>query len=146
MFNVLKTKKPEIILILVGVGPLLKDVKNQVSLLDLRNVYFLGEREDVPDILSASDCLVFPSFYEGLPGVLLEAQINKIPVITSTCITKEVVVSNLISFLDLKASKVIWVNKTLDYLNMDREDNLKQKLDLKFDVKDSLNLLNTLYL
>lgn len=36
-------------------------------------VHFLGHRDDVPDLLSAADVFVMPSFSEGLPLALLEA-------------------------------------------------------------------------
>lgn len=46
-------------------------------------VYLLGERTDVPDILKHADVLWNGSLYEGQSNVILEAQAGGIPVIAS---------------------------------------------------------------
>lgn len=43
----------------------------------------LGDRADVPDLMSASDIFVLPSEYEGLPGVAIEAMALDLPVVAS---------------------------------------------------------------
>lgn len=46
-------------------------------------VVFVGERDDIPELMRAADCLILPSLREGLPLVVLEAQASGLPVIAS---------------------------------------------------------------
>ncbi len=48
-----------------------------------KRVHFLGYRQDLPDLMRASDFLIFPSRYETFGLVVLEAMASGIPVITS---------------------------------------------------------------
>ncbi|MEX2013949.1 MAG: glycosyltransferase [Parcubacteria group bacterium] len=50
------------------------------------NTIFLGERNDVPKILAASDALVLPSYHEGLPLAPLEAAAVGLPVVGSNVV------------------------------------------------------------
>ena len=55
-------------------------------------ITFLGHRADIPELLKMSDIFVFPSRFEGLPGVLIEAEAAGLPVIcTNLPMMKEVV-------------------------------------------------------
>jgi glycosyltransferase involved in cell wall biosynthesis len=46
-------------------------------------IVFLGHREDVMDLMAAADVFVFPSLWEGLGGVLIEAMGLGLPIIAS---------------------------------------------------------------
>ena len=46
-------------------------------------VRFLGQRNDVPELLRAADCVILPSTAEGLPLSILEAQATKVPVLAA---------------------------------------------------------------
>ncbi|MDH3491978.1 MAG: glycosyltransferase [Acidobacteriota bacterium] len=46
-------------------------------------VFFLGERDDIPDVLKALDIFVFASVAEGLPIALIEAMLAGLPVVAS---------------------------------------------------------------
>jgi len=46
-------------------------------------VTFLGMRDDVSDLLAASDVFAFPSLWEGAGGTLLEAMAVECPIVTS---------------------------------------------------------------
>jgi glycosyltransferase involved in cell wall biosynthesis len=48
-----------------------------------RHVTFLGQRDDVPDLLAAMDALVLPSHEEGLPNSILEAMASALPVVAT---------------------------------------------------------------
>lgn len=66
-------RDPKCHLLLVGGGPERESLERQARRLQLARVYFLGYRRDVPDILAASDLMVLPSRWEGMPNVVLEA-------------------------------------------------------------------------
>ena len=52
--------------------------------LDLADaVHFLGQRQDVPDLLNAMDIFVLPSYSEGVSLALLEAMAAGLPVIAT---------------------------------------------------------------
>ncbi|MDX1760579.1 MAG: glycosyltransferase [Christiangramia sp.] len=75
---------PESMLLIVGEGPLRSELQLKIDSLNLNSsVFLLGYREDVPELLAASDFFIFPSYYEGLPGALIEAIIARKPVVVS---------------------------------------------------------------
>jgi len=45
--------------------------------------HFLGWRPDVPRILAASELLVLPSRWEGMPNVVLQAMASRLPVLAT---------------------------------------------------------------
>ena len=65
---------PDHDLVLVGQGPARRDLQRLAAELGIANrVHFTGWRADVPAILKASELLLLPSRWEGMPNVLLEA-------------------------------------------------------------------------
>lgn len=100
------------ILLLVGEGELLDDIKNKVSRLDLADkVIFTGVRTDVHELLQAMDVFVLPSIYEGLPLTLIEAQASGIPILASDNITDEVKIKDNLFFYDINAHPSSWAQK-----------------------------------
>jgi glycosyltransferase involved in cell wall biosynthesis len=77
-------KHPNSYLVLVGIGSLETELRELAAQLTIENrVMFLGYRRDIPEILSAYNVFVLPSFSEGLCLSLLEAMVSGIPVIAS---------------------------------------------------------------
>lgn len=69
-------------LLVVGTGPLAERLRGRAMRLGIGDrVHFCGWREDVPQILAASDLLVVPSQWEGMPNVVLEAMAAARPVV-----------------------------------------------------------------
>ncbi len=75
---------PGIQFLIVGGGPWKDRLKEQKNRLGLENVvHFLGERKEIPKILSLFDIVVLPSLWEGLPYFLLEAGALGKPVVAT---------------------------------------------------------------
>ena len=71
-------------LLLVGKGPEHQKLIAQCQKRGLSDrVHLAGWRPDVPEILAASDMLVLPSRWEGMPNVVLEAMASRLPVLAS---------------------------------------------------------------
>lgn len=77
-------RRKDVHFLLVGDGPLLRRIRALVAENKLEHhVHFAGRRSDVPRLLMASDCFLFPSKWEGLPGAVLEALAAGLPVVAS---------------------------------------------------------------
>lgn len=86
----LKKKQENCKLLLVGDGDLRRQIEESAKEQGLsENVVFAGVREDVDTMFRCMDIFVFPSKYEGLGLVLLEAQASGLPCIVSEAIQPE---------------------------------------------------------
>lgn len=75
---------PQARLLLVGDGPCMSDLRQEANDLGLGDsVLFTGFRSDGRRFFNLMDVMVLPSFAEGLPYVLLEAMIDRVPVVAS---------------------------------------------------------------
>lgn len=70
-------------LLIVGEGDLSNHLKKRATELRLNNVFFLGLRKDIPDLLMNADCFVLSSKWEGLPLVIIEAGACGLPIIST---------------------------------------------------------------
>ncbi len=100
------------ILLLIGNGPLIYKLKSNITRLNLnRYIMILETRSDVERILSAMDCFAFPSFYEGFPNAVMEAQVSGLPCIISDRITREVIVTDVCHQLSIAVPAGVWASK-----------------------------------
>ena len=75
---------PDATFVLAGGGPLRAELEAQARELGVADrVLFLGERADIPELLAASDLVVLPSLFEGLPVSVLEAMAAERPVVAT---------------------------------------------------------------
>ena len=79
-----KTGNPHIHYIVAGCGPLENELYQTAEKLGVRDrVHLLGFREDIPELLKASDVFCFPSTREGMPVSLTEAMAASLPAVVS---------------------------------------------------------------
>lgn len=96
-------KTRNIKLLLVGEGPLLESVHQRVCSLSLEDyVIFAGKSDDPKSMYSAMDMFIFPSKWEGLGMVLIEAQASGLSCIASNTVPKESNITGNVKFIDCK--------------------------------------------
>jgi glycosyltransferase involved in cell wall biosynthesis len=65
----------------------------------LKNIFYMGFSNDIPNILQSIDCVILPSKHEGLSYISLEATLYKCPVICSYVPGLREIIKNNISGL-----------------------------------------------
>ena len=77
-------KYPQMRFVFVGSGKHLEQMRDLARDSKLEEyVVFAGEQENLVDFYSIFDIFVFPSLWEGMPYVLLEAMASRLPIICS---------------------------------------------------------------
>jgi glycosyltransferase involved in cell wall biosynthesis len=83
-FARLLAHQPDALLLIVGDGPKLAEVKSRIQELEIgRSVLVLGGRRDIPTLLAALDVFCLPSEMEGMPMTVFEAMAARLPVIAT---------------------------------------------------------------
>lgn len=117
-------------LLLLGKGELFDDVKQKVETLGLlENVTFGGVRADVHRVLSAMDVFLLPSFYEGMPNTVIEAQATGLPCVISDTVTRGANVTGIVDYLSLADPAEKWADVVLDKngIRVKTEEIMKEK-------------------
>ena len=102
-------------------------------------------------MLSAFDALIMPSFYEGFPVSLIEAQCAGLPCVVSDTITKETQITDLISYESLNMDPKLWAEKIAKLSANNRNGDVREKYaqivsESGFDVQKVAQKLQNRYL
>ena len=140
IFNEIHKQKPNSVLLLVGVGPDEDKIRKLVKEYNLENsVKFLGSRNDVPELMQAMDIFLFPSLFEGLALVAIEAQTAGLPVFASDkVIASETKIDNTIfNFISLDENESYWAQAILKFDNNKSQRNSNEELikESGYDIK-----------
>ena len=146
LFNKIHEQDPNSILLLIGNGSLKNQILNQINELNLsESIILLGNRKNVNELMQAMDVFVFPSKYEGLGIVLIEAQVSGLKCITSTNVPEEVNVSKKVIFLD-KNDKNKWINTILNLRGSLRDNNEELIYNSGYSMKTNVKKIEKIYL
>ena len=116
IFKKLLDKNPNLILVFVGSGKLLKEAKKISEQINVnKNVYFAGFRKNPENFISLADICIMNSIREGLPRVVPQYLAGGKPVIST----------NLPGI-----SEIIKNNKNGFIVNMNKPNDLKKKIEL----------------
>ena len=124
IFVEVKKKRPNSDLLLVGEGELREMLKQKAQKLGIADsVIFYGTSQNIERLLCVMDVFVFPSRFEGLGIVAVEAQAAGLHVICSEHIPQETCVTDLFKRLPLDFGAAKWAETLLSI----RTDPLTRK-------------------
>lgn len=136
-------------MLLVGTGPLEDEIKKKVSDIGLDEcVHFLGNRKDMNRIYQAMDVFVFPSVFEGLGIVSIEAQAAGVPVVCSTGLPPETNITPIYQQLAIDDGAEKWADTVIEIAQspMAHINLQKYVVNAGFDVNVTAKTMENYYL
>ena len=146
VFKSIKQKHINSKLLLVGDGELRSEIEIQIEQLGIKDsVIIIGEVSNVADYMQAMDVFVFPSLWEGLGLVGVEAQATGLPVIASNEVPKTMDVTGSVQFLPLGNADE-WADAVLDTREYVRTSKPSEIRAHGYDVRQLGETMTKLYL
>lgn len=146
LFAEVHRQEPTAVLLLIGAGELMNEVKAKVHAKGLDDtVLFLGVRQDVNQLYQAMDCFVLPSRYEGLPVVGVEAQTAGLPCVFSDVVSREAALTGNVHYLSLAVPVTTWAAAVLNTRCFERKDTLEAIREAGFDIEKEAGRLERYY-
>lgn len=143
---------PNLRLVSIGIGNLRSEIEATAVAMGLeQQTIFLDSRPDVPRLMRGLiDVFLFPSLYEGLGLVLIEAQAAGLPCVLSDVIPAEAdLVAPLIQRLSLQSPATVWAKAVVAARSrsqgLDPADALKIVSESVFNINVSLEQLTAFY-
>lgn len=144
IFMEIENRKSEAVLLLIGTGELIEEIKKMVVEKGVeKKVIFAGVRSDVDELVSAMDIMVFPSLYEGFPVTLIEAQVSGLPCVISDTISDEVILNDNVKQVSLNEKAKVWADITLE--NGCRECEYDKFENSEFSIMNTIKKLYEIY-
>lgn len=137
IFTEILKREPHAILILVGDGPLRKEIEKKCVALSIREkVYFVGTTSTPESLYQAMDIFVFPSLWEGLGIAVIEAQAAGLECIVSDAIpTQADMKSGLFRKVSLNTSVSKWAEIILEARKYERISQIENLQKCGYDMK-----------
>lgn len=122
-------------LLLLGEGADQERIREKCRLLGIENkVRFLGNQKRPEDYYQAMDIFLLPSFFEGLPGVLVEAQAAGLKCFVSDTVTREAEATDLVTYLSIEQPADRWAGIIQAEAVYERQNTYRQMKEAGFDV------------
>lgn len=138
-----KLKNNNINCLIAGTGPLAEELNKKIDRAGLTDrIKLIGLIDDPAAFLKSLDAFIFPSLWEGLGLVLLEAGLSGLPIIASAVDGINEIIDDETGCLvpagdeDALSAKIDWLAANLDDPAVkNRIKNLQSKIIFQFDIK-----------
>jgi len=146
VFYELQKQCENAVLLLVGDGELKPKIEEQIYQLGIQEkVILTGSVSNVHEYMQAMDVFVFPSHYEGLGMVAIEAQASGLPCVISDRIPKQVIVTEVVTSLPLSNASH-WVGVILDKNTPTQREGVSfGVIKQGYDIRDQVENLKNIY-
>ena len=135
VFDALYKENNNYKLILIGQGPLMDEMKAKTKAFNIENaVFFLGQKEDAHKYYNAFDIFLFPSLYEGLGMVAVEAQYNGLPCVASNEVPEIAKITDTFKTIALQSDVETWKNEIKQSVKEKIDRNNIEVIDDKYDI------------
>jgi glycosyltransferase involved in cell wall biosynthesis len=137
-----------VVFLLVGDGPMRSEVETELSDCGLsKHFVLIGSRHDIPRIMKgAMDAFVFPSKYEGLGIVLMEAQFAGLCSVVSDVVPPETdLIDNAVIRLPLSVPSIHWAKSLRAILEARRHCSTPDCVRKQHSISESVSQLTALY-
>lgn len=147
VFAEIAKKVPNARLLLIGAGDLKDEIINKVHSLNLDGkCVFAGVRSDIPALLSCMDVFLFPSLFEGLSVVLIEAQASGLPCVVSSVLSSETKLIDIFIQVKLNDSAQKWAEIVSSSCVKKKRELYCDDVRLRgYDVEDNVKILEQIY-
>ena len=130
----------------VGVGEMKDEIEQEIRDKGLQNeIMMLGLRNDVPRILQAMDIFLFPSIWEGLGIVAVEAQAAGLLTLCSDRVPPEAKVTDLCHFINIDDTDQ-WIENIKEEMGYTRKITTDQIARSGYDIHDQAKWLQEFYI
>ena len=146
LFKKIVEKEPNAVLLLLGDGELLDEMKDKAKSLNIdKSVMFLGNVNNVNEMYQAMDLFLLPSLFEGLPVVGIEAQAAGLKCVMSDTVTNEVAITDNVQFIGLNIPIDEWVDAILKNRQYERKDMKNEIISAGYSIKEEAKKLQEIY-
>lgn len=136
--------KSKLLAIGLGVKDGISDYAKENGVYD--DIIFTGVVDNVWDYEQAMDAFILPSFNEGLPLSIIEAQVSGLPCFTTEgTVSKECSVTDLVSYTRLEEGPKVWAEKILASWQIERRDRYDEIVKAGYDAETSAKELQEFY-
>ncbi|NMM63687.1 glycosyltransferase family 1 protein [Clostridium sp. P21] len=148
LFYEIQKQNEDSILLLVGDGELRYQIEKQINSLGIKNkVILTGVVPNVNDYIQAMDVFVFPSIFEGLGMVAIEAQAAGLRCIVSDKVPQEAFITDLIESISLTTDISKWASKILQYPSVcQRQKTFVKIKQAGYDIQKNAQILEDFYI